>query len=830
MSESFTSVPAPGPHGGDGAAVATALGLDPADMLDLSQSLNPFAPDLATLLAKHHAAIGRYPHTGKATDALAETIGVDPSRLLLTNGGSEAIALVAAELGGRPLSEPDFALYPRNDDGPVWRSDPHSPSGTLAAPHEVADVWDEAFYQMATGTWSSGRAGVIVGSLTKLFACAGLRLGYLISDDVGRFGRHQPAWSVGSLGLALLPDLLAVADLPAWHAEIAAARGALCAALTERGFEVRAADAPWVLVNAPGLREQLAPRGVLVRDCASFDMAGWVRIAVPNDQGLTRLLDALDRRHDSTAPATTQRSQAQPSQAGPQTGHDLALSSTGRKTGGALLVVGATSGAGKSTVTAALCRALQRRGERVAPFKAQNMSNHTAVTVDGGEVGRAQAMQALAAGVDLDRRHNPVLLKPSKLRGSHVVVLGDEQSTTDAVNYGAVAQTLKPVVLDALDSLRGEVDWLVAEGAGGAGEINLLDRDLVNLPLAVAAGIPAVLVVDIDRGGAYASAYGTIELVPEPMRRQIRGVIFNRFRGDPSLLTKGNDEFFARTGVPVLGVLPYLGDTPLLGEEDSLDLSDFHRVPSRSDRPVRVAVVRLPHLANPSDFDPLTIEPDVHLWWATQADHLTNADLIVIPGSRATVADLDWLRAASIDTAIASRIAEGDVTVLGVCAGYQMLGTIIDDPIESGQVGVPGLGLLSAVTTFASPKIVRQSSGVVAGHAIAGFQIRFGRPTAQHGTPWLTLDGQHEGEVGFNGAVKGTSLHSLFDCDAFRAHVLTDVAARAGRHYRPATTTYAQALEAQHERLADWLEAHVDFDTLIDIAATATPAGEGPGW
>ncbi len=289
------SVPPAGTHGGDGPGVARALGIEPADLLDLSQNLNPFAPDPAGVVARHLDALGRYPHPAAATGLLAEVMEVDPGRLLLTNGGSEAIHLVATELGGSVRSEPEFALHPRRDDGPIWRSNPHSPSGRLAGPDEHADVWDEAFHALATGRWSAERPGVVVGSLTKTFRCPGLRLGYVLADEPGRFARHQPHWSVSTLTLAALPDLLAAADLPGWALAIGTARTALVDLLTAYGLAVEAADAPWVLVDRPGLRETLAPQGVLVRDCTSFGLPGTARIAVPDDAGLQRLAAALDR-------------------------------------------------------------------------------------------------------------------------------------------------------------------------------------------------------------------------------------------------------------------------------------------------------------------------------------------------------------------------------------------------------------------------------------------------------------------------------------------------------------------------------------------------------
>jgi histidinol-phosphate/aromatic aminotransferase/cobyric acid decarboxylase-like protein len=277
-----------GPHGGDGARLAAALGVDPAAVLDLSASLNPLAPDAGEIVGKHLDALRRYPDPERATAALAAAMDVDPDRLLLTNGGAEAIALVAAELGGR-VEEPDFALYPRGA-GPLWRSNPHNPTGRLAAEGDTAGVWDEAFYPLATGRWTRGER-IVVGSLTKLLACPGLRAGYVLAPDVGKLG--QPAWSVNGLVAAALPGMLDAVDLPAWAAGIAVLRSRLVDILRRAELQPEPSDANFVLVRAPGLRNRLAPHAILVRDCGSFGLPDHVRIAVPDHAGLDRLEEVL---------------------------------------------------------------------------------------------------------------------------------------------------------------------------------------------------------------------------------------------------------------------------------------------------------------------------------------------------------------------------------------------------------------------------------------------------------------------------------------------------------------------------------------------------------
>lgn len=275
-------IPPPGAHGGDGARLAAALGVDSAAVLDLSASLNPLAPDPGEVVGKHLDALGRYPDPSRASAALAAAMGVDPDRLVLTNGGAEAIALVGAALGGR-VDEPDFALYPRGG-GPLWRSNPHNPTARLATADDRADVWDEAFYPLATGRWTRGD-GVVVGSLTKLLACPGLRVGYVLNGPPVR----QTEWSVNGLAAAALPDLLDAVDLPAWATGIGRLRRRLIEVLRRAELDPEPSDANFVLVRAPGLRARLAPRGILVRDCASFGLADHVRIAVPDEAGLARL-------------------------------------------------------------------------------------------------------------------------------------------------------------------------------------------------------------------------------------------------------------------------------------------------------------------------------------------------------------------------------------------------------------------------------------------------------------------------------------------------------------------------------------------------------------
>jgi histidinol-phosphate/aromatic aminotransferase/cobyric acid decarboxylase-like protein len=305
--------PAPGTHGGDGARLAEALGIPADQVLDLSASLNPVAPDVRKVVARHLDSLHRYPDPSDAADALAKALGVDRERLVLTNGGAEAIALVAAELPAGWVDEPDFALYRRylrrlDPDGPRWRSNPHNPTGLLAGSHETAAVWDEAFWQLATGTWTRGDAdngSTVVGSLTKLLACPGLRVGYVIcpNDEMAsRIAARQPQWSLNGLAASALPELLESVDLPSWSRAVANLRSDLDGVLRDAGFDPRPSDSNWLLLEAPGLRDELARRAILIRDCSSFGMQGVVRIAVPPPEGLERLETALSARRRETQP------------------------------------------------------------------------------------------------------------------------------------------------------------------------------------------------------------------------------------------------------------------------------------------------------------------------------------------------------------------------------------------------------------------------------------------------------------------------------------------------------------------------------------------------
>ena len=470
---------------------------------------------------------------------------------------------------------------------------------------------------------------------------------------------------------------------------------------------------------------------------------------------------------------------------------------------GGLMVCGTASDVGKSSVVAGLCRVLHRRGVRVAPFKAQNMANNAYVTPAGHEIGRAQGVQALAAGAEPEVAMNPILLKPTGERTSQVVVLGTPFGHLDAAAYQAEKPRLFATVLDALRDLRSRFDVVIVEGAGSPAEINLLHSDLVNLRLAAAAGLPAVLVGDIDRGGVFAALYGTVALLPDDLRPLVRGFVVNKLRGDPALLAEGPAELERRCGVPTLGVLPYLHGVDL-DAEDSLALPADRETASAD---VDVAVIRFPRIANFTDADPLRMEPAVGVRFVDRPAALGRPDLVILPGTKATVADLEWLRGRGLDRAVEASGAR----VLGICGGYQMMGRTIVDTVESGRGTVQGLGWLDAETVFEPAKVTRQRRGTALQQRVSGYQIHHGRVTGAD--PWIKLDdayGAHP-EGSQHGRFAGTTLHGLFEDDGFRAAFLG---------LAPSGVSFAAAREAQLDRLADMLEAHLDLAAIERIVAS----------
>lgn len=504
---------------------------------------------------------------------------------------------------------------------------------------------------------------------------------------------------------------------------------------------------------------------------------------------------------------------------------------------GAVLIGGTSSDAGKSLLVAGLCRALARQGVRVAPFKAQNMSNNSVVTLDGGEIGRAQALQAYACGLEPSTRFNPVLLKPGGDRRSHVIVRGRPAGDVGAADYFTRRTRLLEVVTDELRSLREEFDVVICEGAGSVAEINLRDTDIANMGLAQAADLPVLLVTDIDRGGSLAHLFGTTAILGADDQSRIAGYVINKFRGDPAILAPGVEQVKQITGRPTLGVLPFDPDL-WIDAEDSLASPVGRRVGPPGTAPVsavegalgsrlRVAAIRLPRISNSTDVEALACEPGVEVTWVDDAASVAGADLAVLPGTRATLADLAWLRSRGIDAALIARAA-ADRPTLAICGGFQMLAHRIVDGIESTSdpSAVDGLQIFDIDVTFGTEKVVRRVSGSVAGHRIEGYEIHHGRVVRSAETGWL-VDDVDGPEGARRGATYGTHWHGLLASDGFRRDFLREVAARSGvPDFTPAADISVDAIRrAQVDRIADLVSAHLDLDELVEIVRCGADPG-----
>jgi len=480
-----------------------------------------------------------------------------------------------------------------------------------------------------------------------------------------------------------------------------------------------------------------------------------------------------------------------------------------------LMVQGTTSDAGKSALVTGLCRLLARRGVRVAPFKPQNMALNSAVSADGGEIGRAQAAQAAAAGLEPVTDMNPVLLKPTGDRHAQVIIDGRAVADLDARGYHDYKRTARAAVLAAHARLAGAYDVILVEGAGSPAEINLRANDIANMGFAEAVDCPVVLVGDIDRGGVFAQFVGTLELLSASERARIRGFVINRFRGDVSLLTPGLDWLAERTGWAVLGVLPWL-DGLYLEAEDGLARAG--RRADSAEHALRVAVPALPRMSNHTDFDPLRLHPQVDFRYVRPDDALPGADLVILPGSKNTRADLDWLRARGWPAHLERHLRYGG-RVLGVCGGFQMLGRAVHDPagVEGPAGSSPGLGWLDVETTLSPGKQLRRVDGrlEIAAGAVAGYEIHAGVTRGGDlGGAFARLDGRPDGAHSADGRIAGTYLHGLFDSAEARDALLT----WAGLAAPAATPDLATWREAGIDRLADACATHLDIDAIDRLA------------
>jgi adenosylcobyric acid synthase len=477
---------------------------------------------------------------------------------------------------------------------------------------------------------------------------------------------------------------------------------------------------------------------------------------------------------------------------------------------------GTGSDVGKSLVVAGLCRLYARQGKRVLPFKPQNMSNNAAVTVEGGEIGRAQALQARACGVAPSVHMNPVLLKPQSEIGAQIVVQGKVWGQARASDYRSLRPQLLPAVLESFARLLLEADLVLVEGAGSPAEVNLREGDIANMGFAEPADLPVLLIGDIDRGGVIASIVGTMALLPKVEAARIKGYLINKFRGDPLLFEDGLATIDRATGLKSLGVVPWFERAHLLPAEDAVALNGYR---AHEKGGIKIVIPRLPRIANFDDLDPLRAEPDVRVELVEPGHPLpADADLILLPGSKSTIGDLQALRAAGWDIDIKAHVRRGG-RVLGLCGGYQMLGTRLDDPdgTEGPAGAVEGLGLLQVETRLGGDKALVEVTGTehASGQTVRGYEMHIGRTSgADCARPTLDLHGRPDGAVSASGRIMGTYVHGLFASDDFRHAFLSSLRAREN-----SGLAYDASVDQVLDALADHLAQHLDTKRILDLAS-----------
>jgi adenosylcobyric acid synthase len=852
-------------HGGHLRQLAMTAGVNPGELLDFSANINPLGPPewLRPCISGSISSLVHYPDPGGQglVDAACARYGVSADEILIGNGSTELFYLLPHALGVRhalipvpsyvdyatsakaaglavhalPLDvdsafAPDFdrlenALKETGDRRlMVLLGHPNNPTGRTfdadrlrhLAHRYPASIFvvDEAFGDFVEDFDSltvSRPANVIVMlSLTKIFAIPGLRLGLAVASPstVRKVKDLQPPWSVNTIaqkvGEAALRDL---EYLQKSRSAVTSLRGSLRLQLDQIPYlTVYPGEANFLLIrcdhrsmNARTLAARILKRGLAIRVCDNFEgLDGrFFRVAVRTEPENRQLVEAL-RRELFMAPLVSIR----------------------RPTP-AIMFQGTSSNAGKSVLAAALCRIMLQDGYRVAPFKAQNMSLNSFVTRDGGEMGRAQVVQAQAARLDPDVRMNPILLKPSSDTGSQVVLCGKPIGNMRVMDYFLYKTEAFERVKECYDSLAAGHDAVVLEGAGSPAEVNLKAHDIVNMKMALYAKAPVLMVGDIDRGGVFASFVGSMEVLSEPERAQVAGFVVNRFRGQADLLKGALNYTLHHTGRPVLGVVPYLKDLGL-PEEDSVGFKNGLFDDARSaENAVDIAILDLPHISNFTDVEPFRIEPDVRLRTVRRPNELGHPDAIILPGSKNVIGDLTFLRAVGLDRILEQRANESRCEIVGICGGFQLLGRTISDPhgIESPGTELFGLDLLPIDTVLEKDKTLTRTEARhrISDQKVHGYEIHHGRSRGEEVLPALIgTGGQPMGACRGDGLVWGSYLHGLFDADGFRRWFIDRLRQRKG--LQPLGTVQAcYDLEPAFERLADTVRQSLDIPAIYRL-------------
>lgn len=703
---------------------------------------------------------------------------------------------------------------------------PGNPAGNLfdvAALRDIAQkhpktyfLIDEAFADFIEGYESVAQLGIpnvlVLRSMTKFYAMPGIRLGYLIADEAlsQKVRAYLPPWSVGSIAQAVGVAVLNEAEYAVQTRQVVAqVRESLKKQLEAFGlFRVFPSAANYLLVciEKEGLDAQMLADSLLmnhripIRVCANYAGldARYFRVAVRTEEENARLVDALTQVVLIEGRACTGRavgSTAVPPISGIQSAQHCIIPifqysrEVTIKPVPAIMFQGTSSNAGKSVLTAAFCRILLQDGYRVAPFKSQNMSLNSYVTRDGGEMGRAQVMQAQACRLDPDVRMNPILLKPNSETGSQVILCGKPVGNMDVEAYIRYKPQAFEIVQRAYDSLASEMDVIVLEGAGSPGEVNLKRHDIVNMAMAEYARAPVLIVGDIDRGGVFASFIGTLDVLSEKERARVAGFVVNRFRGRQELLADALTYVKNHTGLPTFGVVPYLRDLGL-PEEDSVSFKELVAAKAgRHEDKLDIAVIDLPHISNFTDLDALRIEPDVEVRIVRKPELLGTPDAVILPGSKNVIGDLQALKERGLADVILKLAQEGRTRIVGLCGGFQMLGKTIEDPtgIESTNRMLSGLGLLPVETVLLPEKTLKavHARHMKSGLPLRGYEIHHGATGECGGTIGNEVavvrdDGEPIGYASADGRIMGTYLHGFFDADAFRRWFIDDLRQQRG--------------------------------------------------
>lgn len=845
-------------HGGDIERLAASAGVAPGAILDFSASINPAGPPewLRSVISASVSSLVHYPDpfAEGLVEAVAKKYGCAPENVLVGNGSTELLFLLPRAVAARraviPVPayvdyenasaasgievvkvnsteesgfEPASALegFSFKDGDLAFVGRPSNPSGAICDVEVVtrmADANPGAFFLVDEAFIDFVDCGesvipllrpnmAVLLSFTKIYAVPGLRIGAIVSgaDVIEKIKSLQPCWTVNAIaqavGVEAMKDVEYVRESAAY---VTRARGGLRGALESiKGIKVIGGEANYLLCaiktggDAEKLHAALLKERIAIRKCSNFDGLDerYFRVAVRTEEENERLAEAIKRYMGVSAGAPR------------------------KKKTPAIMFQGTCSNAGKSILTAAMCRTLLRDGYSVAPYKSQNMALNSFVTRGGGEMGRAQVTQAQACRLEPDVRMNPILLKPNTDTGSQVIVNGSPVGNMNVAQYIKFKPEAFAAAKEAYDSLAAEYDVIVIEGAGSPGEVNLKSHDIVNMNMARYAGAPVALVGDIDRGGVYASFIGTMEVLTEWERALVAGFIVNKFRGDATLLADAHDYVFRATGKKTLGVLPYLRKLGL-PEEDSVSFKNGSYRNEDGKKDIRIAVVDLPHISNFTDIDPFMDEPDVDIVIAGSVEDLRGADAIIIPGSKNVIGDIEVLKSGGTGAKIVEMAGNGTL-VVGICAGLQIMGMEVDDPHRIESVDgkkVRALELLPTSSVLEKDKTLSRVEGthVASGLSVHGYEIHHGKMRGAGDTCVKRSDGEPIGVTSKDGRHWGTYLHGIFDDDAFRRWFIDDLRSRKG--LAPMGRVVSKYdLEPALERLADEFEKNVDKKYLYEL-------------